>query len=227
MQNEDVWIKRYQIPTLKNPVAIVGSPGLRSIGKLVVDNLVDQTKATLVADLYSTHLPSIYETQPSYAAHPSMPGEAGAVVESGKVDLPKVQFYASAEFSVIFVRGYHPNFEGQYLVAQNVVDFLAEMGVQRMVVVAGFGTKDKKIVCAANNPKSIEDMKTRFDVGLGYKGPFMGFSGLVFGMAKLRGIEAVCLFAGTEPVEENLEFPDAEASGRAVELLNRMLSLKK
>ena len=227
MQNEDVWIKQYQIPTLKNPVAIVGSPGLRSIGKLVVDNLVDQTKATLVADLYSTHLPSIYETQPSYAANPSMPGEAGAVVESGKVDLPKVQFYASAEFSAIFVRGYHPNFDGQYVVAQKVVDFLADIGVQRMIVVAGFGTTDKKIVCAANNQKVLDDMKTRFEIGVGYKGPFMGFSGLVFGMAKLRNIEAVCLFAGTQPVEENLEFPDSEASGRVVELLNRILGSEK
>jgi predicted ATP-grasp superfamily ATP-dependent carboligase len=172
-------------------------------------------------------LPSVYETSPSYAAHPSMPGEAGAVVELGRADLPKVQFYASADLHLVLVRGYHPNFEGQYVVAQKVVDFLGDLGVKRMVVVAGFGSKDKKIVCAANNQKALDDMKTRFDVGIGYKGPFMGFSGLVFGQAKLRAIEAVCLFAGTEPNEENLELPDPEASGKVVELLNRMLSLKE
>jgi len=55
----------------------------------------------------------------------------------------------------------------------------------------------------------------------------MGFSGLVFGLAKLKAIEAVCLFVGTEPKEDDLEFPDQEASVRAVELLNRMLNLKK
>jgi len=147
-------------------------------------------------------------------------------VELGRADLPRVQFYASANLQLILVRGYHPNFEGQYVVAQKVVDFLGDLGVERMVVVAGFGSKDKKIVCAANSQKALEDMKTRYDVGVGYKGPFMGFSGLVFGLAKLRGIEAVCLFAGTEPNEENLELPDPEASGRVVELLNRMLSLK-
>jgi proteasome assembly chaperone (PAC2) family protein len=227
MQDEEVWIKRYETLPLKNPVVVVGSPGLRSIGKLAVDSLVDQTKATLIAELYSTHLPSVYETTPSYAAHPSMPGEAGAVVELGKADLPRVQFYASADLQLVLVRGYHPNFDGQYVVAQKVVDFLSNIGVKRMVVVAGFGTKDKKIVCAANDQKALEDMKTQFDIGIGYKGPFMGFSGLVFGMAKLKAIQAVCLFAGTEPNEENLELPDPEASVRVVELLNRMLNLKK
>ena len=156
-----------------------------------------------------------------------MPGQAGAIVESGRADLPKVQFYACASLQLVLVRGYHPNFDGQYVVAEKVVDFLADLGVQRMVVLAGFGTKEKKIVCAANSEKGLEDMKTQFDLGVGYKGPFMGFSGLVFGMAKLRAIEAVCLFAGTEPNEEDLELPDPEASGRVVELLNRMLSLKK
>jgi len=227
MQSEEVWIKRHKTQPLKNPVAVVGSPGLRSIGKIAVDSLVDETKAELVAELYSTHLPSVYETSPSYAAHPSMPGEAGAVVESGRADLPKVQFYACADPSLVLVRGYHPNFDGQYVVAQKVVDFLGDLGVKRMVVVAGYGSKDKKIVCAANNQKALDEVKTQFDVGVGYKGPFMGFSGLVFGMAKLRAIEAICLFAGAEPIEENLELPDPDASARAVELLNRMLNLKK
>jgi len=63
-------------------------------------------------------------------------------------------------------------------------------------------------------------------LGTGYKGPFMGFSGLVFGLAKLRGIEAVCLFAGTQPVEEDLEYPDNEASARAVAQLNKIIGLK-
>jgi len=227
MQDEEVWIKRYNASPLRNPVAIVGSPGLRSIGKLAVDSLISQLQATLIAGFYSTHLPSVYDTSPSYAADPTLPGQAGAIVESGRADLPKVQFYSFAEPPVVLVQGYHPNFEGQYVVAQKVVDFLGDLGVERMIVVAGFGSKEKKIVCAANSQKALEEMKTRFEVGIGYKGPFMGFSGLVFGMAKLRGIEAVCLFAGTEPIEENLEFPDPEASSRIVELLNRILGLKK
>jgi proteasome assembly chaperone (PAC2) family protein len=221
----DIWIKRYPTAEPKEPVAVVGSPGLRSIGKLAVDSLIEQTKAVLAAELYSTHLPSVYETQPSYAAHPALPGLGGAVVESGSADLPKVQFYFCQKPPLVLVRGYHPNFDGQFTIGKKVVEFLAEMGVKRMIVVAGFGTKEKKIVCAANNQKALDYMKAQFDIGIGYKGPFMGFSGLVFGFAKLSGIDAVCLFASTEPKEDDLEFPDKEAAGKVVELLNRMLGL--
>ncbi len=57
---EEVWINRYGTPTPSEPVAVVGSPGLRSIGKLAVDTLIQQNNASLIAELYSTHLPSVY-----------------------------------------------------------------------------------------------------------------------------------------------------------------------
>ena len=222
----DIWIERFAKPKLHEPVAIVGSPGLRSIGKLAVDSLIALTKAQPLADMHSTHLPSIYQTTPSYASHPSLPGMGGSVIESGSVDLPKIQFYSSKNPSLILVRGYHPNFEGQFKVAEKVVDFLAEAGVKRMIVIAGFGSKEKKICCAATTQKALDEMKEKFGVGTGYKGPFMGFSGLVFGLSKLRDIEAVCFFAATEAVEENLEFPDKEASESVVTLISKILDLK-
>jgi len=223
---KDIWIQRFGQTDLHEPVAIVGSPGLRSIGKLVVDSLIGQTGAQLIADLYSTHLPSIYQTTPSYASHPSLPGLGGSIVESGKVDLPRIQIYNCPNPPLILARGYHANFSGQFKVAEKVVDFLAEAGVKRMIVVAGYGSKDKKICCAATTQKALDEMKDKYGIRTGYKGPFMGFSGLVFGLSKLRGIEAVCLFAATEPVEEDLEFPDKEASDRVVTLLDKILDLK-
>jgi proteasome assembly chaperone (PAC2) family protein len=224
-KDSGIWIKRHSDMKLQEPVAIAGSPGLRSVGKLVVDSLIAQTGARLLAELYSTHLPSVYQTKPSYAAHPSMPGMGGAIVESGTIDFPKVQFYACDSPPLILVRGYHANFEGEYTVAESVLDVLREMSVKRMIVAAGYGSKEKKICCAASSQNGIEEMK-KFDVGIGYKGPFMGFSGLVFGLAKRKGIDSICLFAGTEPKEDDLEFPDKEASDRIVELLNRVLGLQ-
>jgi proteasome assembly chaperone (PAC2) family protein len=226
MEN-DVWIQRVSSKfNLAEPVAVVGSPGLRSIGKLAVASLITQTDAQLVAELYSSHLPAIHQTTPSYAAHPSLPGIGGAIIENGSVDLPKIQFYISSDPALIFAKGYHANFEGQYTVAEKVADFLVEMGVKKMIVVAGYGSKEKKICCAATSQKGIDEMKEKYGLGVSYKGPFMGFSGLVFGQAKIKGIEAICLFAGTEPNEEDLEFPDMEASDRVVELLGKLLSLQ-
>lgn len=225
--NSEIWINRHPSSKLVNPVAVVGSPGLRSIGKLVVDRLIEQTKAQATAEMYSSHLPSVHQTTPSYAAHPSLPGYGGAFIDGGSVDLPKVELFACENPPLVFCRGYHPNFGGQYVVAQAVLDLFGEIGVKRMVVVAGFGTKEKKICCAAHDQKALDEFKQKYGLCIGYKGPFMGFSGLVFGFAKKKGVEAVCLFVGTEPVEEDLEFPDQEGAGRAVELLGRILNLPK
>jgi uncharacterized protein len=221
----DIWIEHHTKVELKEPVAVVGSPGLRSVGKLAVETMIAQTKAQLFAELFSTHLPTIYQTTPSYASHPSLPGIGGANVEAGNLDLPKVQFYASNDPQIILVKGIHANFNGQFTVAEKVVAFLSELGVKRMMVVAGYGSKDKNICCASHTKVAIDEIKEKFGIGIGYKGPFMGFSGLVFGLSKLKGIDATCFFAGTEPVEENLEFPDKEAADRVVKLLNKVLGL--
>jgi proteasome assembly chaperone (PAC2) family protein len=221
------WIESRGESELIEPIAIVGSPGLRSIGKLVMDSLIVKTKATKIADLYSVHMPSIYETKPSYAADPTLPGFGGVIVESGEADFPKVQFYTCASPSLIITKGYHANFEGQYEVATKVLDFLAEKHVKRIIVVAGYGSNEKKICCAATSKELIAEMKEKYGIDIGYKGPFMGFSGLVFGLSKRKGIEALCLFAGTEPREDDLEFPDKEASDRALDKLNKILGFNE
>ena len=222
-----MWIESRGDAKLFEPIAVVGSPGLRSIGKLVMERLIIKTKATLIADIYSTHMPSIYQTKPSYAANPMLPGTGGVIVESGQADFPKVQFYACSTPSLIITKGYHANFEGQYDVANKVVDFLAEKNVKRIMVVAGYGSKDQKICCAATHKELLAEMKEKYNIDTGYKGPFMGFSGLVFGLSKRKGMEALCLFAGTQPKEDDLEFPDNEASGRAMDILNKILGFQE
>ena len=224
---KETWIERRSDAKVIESIAVVGSPGLRSIGKLVMDSLIAKTKATKIADLYSTHMPSIYETKPSYAADPRLPGLGGVIVESGEADFPKVEFYTCSSPSLILAKGYHANFQGQYVVAMKVLDFLEENHVKRIIVVAGYGSKDKKICCAATSKELIAEMKEKHGIDIGYKGPFMGFSGLVFGLAKRKGIEALCLFAGTEPPEGDLEFPDNEASDRALGQLNKILGFNE
>jgi proteasome assembly chaperone (PAC2) family protein len=223
----DIWIEHLRKTDLKQPIAIVGSPGLRSIGELVVEELKNKTQAELVAELYSTHLPLLYQTKPSYASHYALPGIGGARVQQGQVDLPKVQFYTCSSPSMILAKGYHPNFAGQYDVAEKVVDFLSEIGVTRIIVAAGYGSKTRKICCAATNPDLIEEMKEKFKIEVDYTGPFYGFSGLVFGLAKRKGVDALCLFAGTEPTPEHPEAPDPESSKMIVDVLNQMLSLNQ
>jgi proteasome assembly chaperone (PAC2) family protein len=99
--------------------------------------------------------------------------------------------------------------------------------VKKIIVVAGYGSKDKKVCCAATSKELVDEMKEKYGIEVGYKGPFMGFSGLVFGLSKRKGMEAVCLFAGTEPHEDDLEFPDKDASNIALDTINKMLGFNE
>lgn len=223
---KDSWIIYHKRPVLNKPIALIGSPGLRSIGKLVVDYLINKLKPRLMAELYSIHFPIIYQTKPSYVAQPRLPGVGGIRITSGEVDLPKIQFYYCTSQPLIITRGCHANFNGQYEVADKVLDLYNEVGVSMMIVVAGQGLVEKKICCAATSYESVEELKKKYGIEKGYSGPFYGFSGIVFGLAKLRQIDAICLFAKTEPTLENPECPDEEASKNLLKELSRILNFE-
>jgi proteasome assembly chaperone (PAC2) family protein len=228
--NNEVWIESYSKIDLNEPIAIVGSPGLRSIGELVVDRLIKETNAYLFASLYSKHIPLIYQTNPSYASNPGLPGIGGIKVQSGKMDFPKVEFFASSFPPLIIARGRHANFDGQYDIAERVVDFFKESQVKRMIVVAGYGLKEGthklKVCCAATKESLMNEMKEKFNIEVDYNGPFYGFSGLVFGIAKMKNIEAICLLAGTLTVPEKPEFADENSCKIAFDTLARVIPVK-
>ena len=219
---DDIWFEDLKKVTLKDSVAIVGSPGLGSIGKLVVDKLIEETKAELTSKLYSNHLPVVYHTKPAYLAHFALPGVGGAKVEQHKLDLPKVSFFVKKP-SLILVNWYHANFDGAYVVAEKVVEKLAEFGTKRIIITAGFGSKERKVCCAATSLKLVQEMKKTYNLETEYHGPFYGFSGLVFGAAKLKRIEAISLFSGVEPRSGNPEFPAKEAAEVLIEVLKKMI----
>jgi proteasome assembly chaperone (PAC2) family protein len=224
--NKNTVIVYHNTPTLNKPIALIGSPGLRSIGILAIDYLINEIKPKLMAELYSTHFPLVHQTKPSYVSDPELPGIAGIKIESGEVEFPKIQFYYHYFPPLIITRGYHANFNGQYEVAEKVLDFYKEVQVSRIIVVAGHGLQDKKVCCAANNKAIIEEMKKIHVIEVGYQGPFYGLSGIVFGLSKLKEIEALCLFVGTKPSPEDPEHPDEEASKTLFNELKRMLNLE-
>lgn len=210
---------------MKEPTAIVGSPGLRSIGKLAVNYLIQGLKATSFAELYSPHFPAIYYTKPSYAPHPSLPGSAGVRIEKTGLEIPAVHFCSATNPDLILTLGYHADFEGQFEVAEKVLDLFEEFRVKRIFVLAGYGYEGSEVCCAATDLKLIEEMKS-YGIDTGYMGPFYGFSGLVFGLAKLKGIEGICLFGKSQPNLEDPEYPDPTAAQAVAHCLGTILGLK-
>jgi len=205
-------------------VGVVASRGMRSIGIIAVDYLIKKLQPKLIDELYSTHFPMIYETQPSYAAHPDYPGTSGIWFRKIGAALPKIEFYLSDSPRLLLTRGYHANFQGQYQVAEQVLDIYEKHSVKRLFVLAGYGVGEGEVCCAATDLGLIEELK-RHGVGTGYEGPFMGFSGLVLGLAKLRGIKGACLFGRSQPSVEDPEYPDPRAAKKVLETLSRVLDI--
>jgi proteasome assembly chaperone (PAC2) family protein len=204
--------------------AIVGSRGLRSVGKIAVDYLVEKLQPRLIEELYSPHFPMIYQTQPSYAAHPDYPGRPGVWLQHDRIELPKVEFYLSDSPRLLLTRGYHANFQGQHEVAEQVLDIYEKHSVTRLFVLAGYGVGEGEVCCAATDPELVDELKKR-GIGTGYEGPFIGFSGLVLGLAKLRGVKGICLFGRSQPNLEDPESPDPRAAGKVLERLADILEL--
>lgn len=205
-------------------VGIVASRGMRSIGIIAIDYLIKKLQPKLIDEVYSTHFPVIHETQPSYAAHPDYPGIPGIWLQKVGAALPKIEFYLSDSPRLLLTRGYHANFQGQYEVAEQVLDTCEKHSVKRLFVLAGYGVGEGEVCCAATDIELVEELKTH-DVGTGYEGPFMGFSGLVLGSAKLRGIKGVCLFGRSQPSVEDPEYPDPQAAKKVLEALSGILDL--
>ena len=94
-----------------------------------------------------------------------------------------------------------------------------------MIVIAGHGREGNEICCAATDLKLIQELHEKYGIEVEYKGSFYGFSGLVFGLAKLRRIESICLFGRTEPNLEEAEYPDENAVRIIMNYLSHILKI--
>jgi proteasome assembly chaperone (PAC2) family protein len=205
---------------LSNPIAIVGAPGLRSVGKIAVDTLIEQLQPQLYADIYSYGFPSVYYG-PSYLGAPS---HAGALITKDQLtELPSVKVYiaepksgsGTADKELVLISGYQAYDPlNQYLVVDRVTDVLKELGVKR-VFSLGAQVIESGMTCCATDTNALDEM-ARYGITQTHVDRFIGFSGLVAALAMMKGIVGVCLFSSTTQNTEDPEYPDLDAAQELV-----------
>ncbi len=224
MKYEIKYLKRL---TPKGGTAIVGSPGLRSVGSIAIDHLIEKLELDAFAELYSPSFPISYDGIP-YAGSP---GEAGCEVEEGVVGMPKVRFYLWDD--LVVTRGYQAELHGQYGVARKVVELYSEWGVDKMFTLGGYVPLSKapnepldmrKVSYCATYTGAIKSGEMeKLDIEKKEVGPFLGFTALVMGLGMMKGIKGIALFGETLPNYEDPLDLDPKAAEALLGKLSQIL----
>lgn len=202
-------------PKLKNPVLVVGLPGIGNVGRVALGYLIHELKAKKFADLYSP-----------YFFHFVM-------IHNDLVHILKNEFfyYKTKKRDIIFLIGdcqtYDP--KGHYEVAGKILDFAKKLGCKEVITLAGFGTgkiieKPKVLGTVTDN----EMIKLYRKYGIDFKtskqvGTIVGASGLLIGLSKLHNMKGLCLLGETSG------FPivtDPNAAEAVLEVLQKILNIK-
>lgn len=217
---------------LNDPVAIVGSPGLRSVGKLVIDVLVESLQPTLFAELFSYGFPCVYYG-PSYLEAPS---HAGALLEKGHVTkLPNVAIYVLKNETpkkgdangrdLVLIKGYQAyDAYNHYMVADKLTDVFTELNITRLIAL-GAQVIEEGIRCCATDVGLLEEM-SHYGIETTQVDRFIGFSGLVTAIGRVKGIEGICLFASTMQSSTDPEYPDFGAAKKLLEKVGELVKLE-
>jgi proteasome assembly chaperone (PAC2) family protein len=215
---------------LNDPIAIVGSPGLRSVGKLVVDALVEKLNPQLFAELFSYGFPSIYYG-PSYLGAPSHVG--AQIVKGNIVKLPSVKLYIfenekqeqARGRDIVIISGYQAyDSLNQYMIADKLTDLFTELHIKR-VISLGAQVIEEGVRCCATDVELLEEM-SKYGIEKTHVDRFIGFSGLVTAIGGEKGIKGVCLFANTAPNSTEPEYPDFNAAKVLLEKVGEIVELK-
>ena len=201
-------------PSLKRPILVEGLPGVGNVGKLAADLLVDQLKAELFATIHSRYFP------------PQV-----IVGDNGVVELVSNRIYlvrSSGPHDVLLLVGEYQGLtpEGQYELADVVLQVAADLKVERVYTLGGYGlgriVEDPKVLGAATSEALVEQMRhagVLFPQGEPGSG-IVGASGLLLGLGRLRGIEGVCLMGQTSGY-----FVDPKSAGALLGILCPLLGI--
>lgn len=175
---------------LKDPILIEGLPGIGQVGKLVAEYMIHQLGAEKIGEIHSIYFP------------PQV-----ILDENGLARLVRNEFWLchAGERDFLFLTGDHQSTsnEGHYLLADQYCAIAAELGVQRIYTLGGFGVghlvNEPRVLGAINRAELREEIEA---AGVTFNrdepgGGIVGAAGLMLGLSAGRGIDGVCLMGET------------------------------
>lgn len=232
---EAMGIRLHKEPELDNPILIAGWPGIGNIGAVAVDIL----RGTLGAEEFG-------EIEPWEFFYPKK-----VVIRNGELtdlEFPVNKFYfkrTEKKDLMFFIGEEQPAEVGRayaagrtaYQMANLVLDVALRFGCRRVytsgaAVAPIHHTMVPRVWAVPNTQGLIDEVRgyentvLMSDIeGRGGKGNITGLNGLLLGVAKRRGLEAVCVMGEIPVYLQGFPFPYPKASKSVLEVLTAALGI--
>lgn len=195
----------------KNPILVAGLPSVGNVGIIAVRFLVDSLQAEKCAELYSPVLPD-YVT----------------VDDDGLCSLLKYVFFTmdvSEEKSLLMLIGNSQppaeDSKAYYEICGEILDFMESLNCSLIVSLDGLPSfHTRRAVYVAGTSRRIISEYTMRGMEIYAGGRIIGLPGLLLGLAKIRGIEGICLLS---PVTDIVS--DRDAAFNIYKFLRKILGL--
>jgi len=229
-------IKFYKEPDLKNPVMFCGWPGIGNIGI----NAIESLRAVLNAQEFA-------EIEPWDFFNPRKVSIEKGLLKD--LEFPGSKFYSQRirNHDLIFFIGQEQPAEGRiryaegkkaYRIANLVLDVAEKFDCKRVytsgaAVTQIHHTAKPRVWAVPNRQGLIEEIKKYENTilmsgieGKASQGTITGLNGLLLGVAKKRGFEAVCLMGEIPYYLQGAPWPYPKGSKSVLEVLAKILDVK-
>jgi proteasome assembly chaperone (PAC2) family protein len=229
-------IRLYKEPEMKAPVLIASWPGIGNIGLIAADTL----RGMVMAEEFG-------EIEPWDFFYPRK-----VIIREGELqelEFPASKFYfkRTERADLMFflgeeqpTEGGRPYAEGEkaYMMANLVLDVAVKFGCQRVytsgAAVSPVHHTARPRVWAVPNSKrllaeliSYDNTVLMSDIeGRGGQGSITGLNGLLLGVARKRGLEAICVMGEIPVYLQGFPLPYPKASKSVVEVLSSALGIR-
>ncbi len=199
--------------TLKDPVLVVGLPGIGNVGSLVAEHIKNELEGKKFAVLYSPYLPH------------------QAIMQSdGGLRLVSNRFYHCKDKKgrsiLILVGDTQPSTtRGQYAINERIIRFFKSLNGKKIFTIGGYNATNQyvqnpKVFGVANSAKFRAELNGKGVIFGKAAGSIYGAAGLIPALSKRYGINSACLMGETGLLEI-----DANAAKAVLEVMTKILDI--
>lgn len=205
-------VKIHKKVKLKNPILIEGLSGIGFVANICAISLVDCLRAKKMGEIISPHFPALAIT-----------------ATNGKIRTPINELYywkalyGSHDIVILYGNTQALNKYGQYELCGKIISYLQEIDCRFVITIGGI-KKDKvsfppRLYLTATDFDTLNNLR-KHELNI-IQGHLYGATGLLLGLAKVRGLRGCCVSVETQGIH-----PDISAAQEVLKLLENIIGIK-